>query len=113
MRASIHLTLAFVLLVACHPSTASQAPDRDGRDGLGSPLGDTCASLRKSGCPEGAPGFQGETCFERLTRESALAEVPTACVAAAKAPEIIRACGTVSTIRFRCLTGELSDGGTP
>lgn len=71
-------------------------------DGLGTDLGNACVTLRTLHCPEG-DAANGSTCFEHLTRRSALVVVPTACLRDAASPDDVRACGGADTLRIRCL----------
>lgn len=93
------VAIAALALVGCPVVRVPPPPDRDG---LGTDLGETCASLRGAGCPEGEPLPDGQTCFEHLTEMSVQVVVPTACLRAAKAPEVVRSCGGPSELRFRC-----------
>jgi hypothetical protein len=111
MRSSV-LALAMVACVTClrrtetpdagppprAPDSSAPSPDRDG---IGTPLGDACANLRRLGCPEGSPD-RGRTCFENLTLRGVLVTVPIVCVADANSSEALRACGDDRTLRFRC-----------
>ncbi len=55
------------------------------------------------GCEEGwKDGRTGKTCYQRLESEGQLAKIPADCVAVAKSPDAVRACGTKDTVRFTC-----------
>jgi hypothetical protein len=91
-----------LLLRACGCKGAS-APTPEDPLGLATVTGQACATLRRLGCPEGAAGHAGETCYQRLSREALVTDVPAACVADAGSPAAVRGCGDPTlTITFRC-----------
>jgi hypothetical protein len=91
-----------VLVLAACANVPVVAPVDVDRDQVGTPLGAACANLRTLACPEGSPTELGETCFEHLTKLSATAAIPTACVTGAKTQDALRACGSDAQVRFRC-----------
>lgn len=112
---SLLVPLALLVLVACERDKPPKAPDEvapippsaivEG-DGLGTPIGDACANLRRLGCPEGFPHPRTKrSCFESYTRASVSVGVgvPAACLAGAASAEVARGCGDANTIRVRCV----------
>lgn len=95
-------TMLLVIGAACSSPVAPEVPMQTDRDGIGSPLGDACANLRRVGCTEGFPA-NGKTCFEHLTARTVLVDVPAACLINSVDRQDARACGTDSTLRVRCL----------
>jgi hypothetical protein len=79
-------------------------------DGLGTPAGTACRSLRAAHCAEGfRDGRTKHTCFQRLEHHAEIAIIPYRCIADAKTPDAIRACGTPQTLRFRCVMPSVDD----
>lgn len=73
------------------------------RDGLGTPIGNACAQLRRAGCPEGFRNVKTDrTCFETFTAASRLAAVPVDCIRSSSTQNEIRACGDSNSVRVRC-----------
>lgn len=95
--------VVLLVVISCSSNPARPAPTPD-RDGLSTPLGQTCAKLRAVGCSDGLPSQDGRrTCYERLVDRVALVPVPTECVVReATDLEGVRRCGGPSTLRFRC-----------
>lgn len=101
----VALAVFLVVTLGC-PAEPTTPPGPVDRDGIGTPLGDACAQLRMVGCPEGFPDRKARTCFEALTKAEKLAAVPAPCLVAAGTEEAVRACGTPSTLRVRCMHSE-------
>jgi len=87
--------------LACWPPVAPVAPVD--HDGLGTELGDACATLRLLRCPEGEPLVTGQTCYEHLSSVSERVQIPATCVRDAGSLEAVRICGDKSMLRFRCV----------
>ncbi len=96
-----------VLVLAGCPGPAPVSPPREldagkvfGADSpepeADSPCSQACETLRRVGCPEGAPSSQGETCAA-VCRRAILDgyHLPATCIAAADSKEAVRACGRV------------------
>lgn len=106
--------LVLVVLVACTRPSSPQpvSYDAGGRDGLGTPIGNTCAHLRSLGCPEGFTTKSGRTCFEHLSNLDAIAVVPYACLDAASSPESVRECGDDTSVRVLCYMPSSTEAGS-
>lgn len=100
------LAFAGVLLAACRTPPPQDVPPPD-VEGLGTTIGDACATIRKLGCPEGELDPKtGRTCFQTLTHASTTlrVDVPTACLTASVSKDAVRLCGDANMIRVRCVT---------
>ncbi len=99
-------TIVSAMLVACctrepmPPEPPIVEVDVDAGAG---PFARACQNLKRLGCPEAEPNSVGQTCAQVMTRASWIAVVPTECIGRAPTVADVRACGTASSLRIRCL----------
>jgi hypothetical protein len=108
------LLLGIASLLGCSRASSPQSVGYDAgdRDGLGSPIGSTCAHLRSLGCPEGFVTRAGRTCFEHMTSLDSFSTIPYHCINEASSPEAVRDCGNTSDVRIRCYMPSVTEAGS-
>lgn len=101
-RVQIAPTVLAAALLVLYGCPRGDLPAQD-RDAPSSPIGRTCVSLQRVGCPEGDPLPNGRSCYDHLSDVALRINIPTRCVEDATTAADVRSCGDGKTeLRFRC-----------